>query len=82
MLLVEAGGEMVVFHILLSIQDWSLSLAFFHVRHFYGVCKRGEWELEYKYVWIYENEAKDGYHTLSLRFFLARNYLQRGRYKN
>ena len=38
----------------------------------------------YMYVWIYENEAKGvkSRIILSGRFFLARNYLQRGRYKN
>ena len=38
----------------------------------------------YIYVWIYENEAKGSISRtmLSGRFFLARNYLQRGRYKN
>ena len=29
-----------------------------------------------------KTRLKDGYHGLSGRFFLARNYLQRGRYKN
>ena len=36
------------------------------------------------YIWIYENEAKGSISRtiLSGRFFLARNYVQRGRYKN
>ena len=36
------------------------------------------------YVWIHENEAKGliSRTILNGRFFLARDYLQRGRYKN
>ena len=38
----------------------------------------------YIYVWIYENEAKGliSRTILNGHFFLARDYLQRGRYKN